>query len=70
VPPKAGNRLVACGEQFAVPVLAVTGSTAVEHVVRVDGKPEGAVTLDDPVADSDRAFGFQACCRPVKPVTS
>ena len=33
VPSKAGNRVVGCDEQFAVPVLGVTGGTAVGHAV-------------------------------------
>lgn len=44
-------------------MLAVMDGTAVEQVVCVDGKPEGTIMLNDPVAGCDRAFGFQACCR-------
>ena len=39
----AGNRVVLCEEQFARQLLEVTGGTAVEHMVCVDGQPAGTV---------------------------
>src|SRR5262245_45052894 len=63
----AGCRVVVCEEQFAARLLAARDSTALEHVVCVDGKPDGAVTLAEVVAGGDRAFGFEACWRAVQP---
>jgi long-subunit acyl-CoA synthetase (AMP-forming) len=63
----AGARVVVCEQQFAQRLLEVTGSTAVEHVVCVDGRPAGTVTLAELVADGDPGFGFEACWRAVQP---
>jgi len=59
--------VVVCEEQFAERLLAAGGVTAVEHVVCVDGNPEGTLTLGELVAGGDRAFGFEACWRAVQP---
>ena len=61
----AGNRVVLCEEQFAPRLAEVTGGTAVQHVVCVDGQPAGTVTLDQMVAGGDP--GFEACWRAVRP---
>ena len=63
----AGNRVVVCEEQFVPRLAEVTGGTAVEHVVCVDGEPAGTVTVDQMVADGDQRFGFEACWRTVRP---
>ncbi len=63
----AGSRVVVCEEQFAAPLRAVRGGTAIQHVVCVDGRPEGTVTLAELAAGGDPAFGFEACWRAVKP---
>src|SRR6516165_4682602 len=63
----AGNRVVVCEEQFVPRLAEVTGGTAVEHVVCVDGQPAGTVTVDQMVADGDPGFGFEACWRAVRP---
>jgi long-chain acyl-CoA synthetase len=63
----AGSRVAVCEEQFAAPVLAVRDGTEVEHVVCVDGKPDGTITLEEVVAGGDRAFGFDACWQAVEP---
>src|SRR5262245_33614761 len=63
----AGCRVVVCEEQFAARLLAARDSTALEHVVCVDGKPDGTVTLEELVAGGDRAFGFEACWQAVQP---
>ena len=63
----AGNRVVVCEEQFVPLLTEVTGGTAVEHVVCVDGQPAGTVTLDQMVAGGDPGFGFEACWRAVQP---
>ncbi len=63
----AGNRVVVCEEQFARRLLAVRDGTAVEHVVCVDGRPDGTITLEELEAGGDPAFGFEACWRAVEP---
>ena len=49
----AGNRVVVCEEQFARRLLEVADGTAGEHVVCVDGRPAGTVTLEEMVAGGD-----------------
>ena len=44
----AGNRVVLCEEQFAPRLLEITGGTAVEHVVCVDGQPAGLASATPP----------------------
>jgi len=63
----AGNRVVVCEEQFAERLLAAGDGAALEHVVCVDGKPTGTVTLDELVAGGDPAFGLETCWRAVEP---
>jgi long-chain acyl-CoA synthetase len=63
----AGNRVAVCEEQFAPRLLEVTRGTAVEHVVCVDGHPDGTITLDEMLAGGDPGFGFEACWRTVQP---
>jgi long-chain acyl-CoA synthetase len=63
----AGNRVVLCEEQFVRQLREVTGGTAVEHVVCVDGQPAGTVTLEEMAAGGDPGFGFEACWRAVQP---
>ena len=63
----AGNRVAICEEQFATRLLEVTRGTAVEHVVCVDGHPDGTITLDEMVAGGDPGFGFEASWRAVQP---
>jgi long-chain acyl-CoA synthetase len=63
----AANRVVVCEDQFARQLLEVTGGTAVEHVVCVDGRPDGSVTLEEMVAGGDPGFGFEARWQAVQP---
>jgi len=63
----AGNRVVVCEEQFAPRLAEVTAGTAVEHVICVDGRPDGSVTLAELAAGGDPGFGFGACWRAVRP---
>ena len=62
----AGNRVVLCEEQFVPRLAGVTGGTAVEQVVCVDGHPAGTVTLEEMAAGGDPGFGFEACWRAVQ----
>ncbi|MDX1648357.1 MAG: AMP-dependent synthetase/ligase [Myxococcota bacterium] len=43
----AGNRVVLCDEAFAPRVLEAKADTGVEHVVCVDGRPDGTISLDE-----------------------
>ncbi len=63
----AGSRVVICEEQVGERLLAARDGTALEHVVCVDGKPDGTVTLGELVAGGDPGFGFEACWRAVRP---
>jgi long-chain acyl-CoA synthetase len=63
----AGSRVVICEQQFAQRLLAIRDATAVEHVVCVDGRPDGTVTLEEVVAGGAPEFGFEACWRAVQP---
>src|SRR5215470_7563009 len=63
----AGARVVVCEEQFAPRLLAVTGETAVERVVCVDGRPGGTIPLAEVESGGDPEFGFEACWRAVGP---
>jgi len=63
----AGSRVAVCEQQFARQLLEVASGTAVEHVVCVDGRPDGSVTLEEMVAGGDPGFGFEASWRAVQP---
>ena len=63
----AGCQVAVCEEQFADRLLAVTGGTAVRHVVCVDGHPDGTLTLAELEAGGDPGFGFEAAWRAVAP---
>ncbi|TCN52171.1 long-subunit acyl-CoA synthetase (AMP-forming) [Rhodococcus sp. SMB37] len=63
----AGNRVMICEEQF-VPVLQkAIGTTKVEHLVCIDAKPEGTLSLDDLEAAADAEFDFEAAWKAVQP---
>jgi long-subunit acyl-CoA synthetase (AMP-forming) len=63
----AAARVVVLEEQFAARLLEVTGGTAVEHVVCVDGQPDGTTMLADVEAGGDPGSGFEACWQAVAP---
>jgi long-subunit acyl-CoA synthetase (AMP-forming) len=56
----ADNRVVLCDEAFAPRVLAARGGTSVEHVVCVDGHPDGTRSLDELEAGRRPAFDADA----------
>ncbi|AOD21498.1 AMP-dependent synthetase [Rhodococcus sp. p52] len=63
----AGNHVMIAEEQF-VPVLRqALGDTKVEHLVCIDGKPEGTMSLDDLEAAADPSFDFEASWKAVQP---
>ena len=63
----AASRVVVCEQQFAPRLLAVRDGTAVEHVVCVDGRPDGTITLAELIAGGEERFGFAACWQAVQP---
>ncbi len=63
----AGNRVVICEEQFVERLLSATDGTAVEHIVCVDGDPDGTTTLAQVENDPDETFDFEASWRAVEP---
>ncbi|MBF0662201.1 MULTISPECIES: long-chain fatty acid--CoA ligase [unclassified Rhodococcus (in: high G+C Gram-positive bacteria)] len=63
----AGNRVMICEEQF-VPVLQqAIGETKVEHLVCIDAKPDGTLSLEDVEAAADESFDFEAAWKAVQP---
>ncbi|WP_455900814.1 AMP-dependent synthetase/ligase [Rhodococcus gordoniae] len=63
----AGNRVMIAEEQF-VPVLRqAVGDTKVEHLVCIDGRPEGTMPLDDLEAAAEPSFDFDAAWKAVQP---
>ena len=63
----AGNRVVVCEEQFVPKLLSARDGTAVEHLVCVDGKPEGTMSVEELEAAADPDFDFEGTWRAVKP---
>ena len=62
-----GNLVMITEEQF-VPVLRqAIGDTKVEHLVCIDGKPEGTMSLDDLEDAADPSFDFDAAWKAVQP---
>jgi long-subunit acyl-CoA synthetase (AMP-forming) len=61
----AGAQVVICEQQFAQRLREV--GTGVKHVVCVDGRPDGTVTLEEMVAGGDQGLPFEACWRAVQP---
>jgi long-subunit acyl-CoA synthetase (AMP-forming) len=63
----AGARVVVCEQQFAPQLAQVVPETAVKHLVCVDGRPDGAVTLEEVTAGGDPGFDLEASWRAVRP---
>src|SRR5262249_10118418 len=64
----AGSRVLVCEEQFAARLLATARDwTAAGHVVCVDGRPDGTITLEELAAGGDQSFGFEESWRAVQP---
>jgi len=63
----AGCRVAVCEEQFAARLLQAADTTAVKHVVCVDGQPDGTIALAELEADADPGFAFEAAWRAVDP---
>src|SRR4051794_34915698 len=65
----AGNRVVVCEQQFVdrVRAAAAAGETVVEHVVCVDGAPEGTIALADLEGRTAEGFDFAQAWAAVSP---
>jgi long-chain acyl-CoA synthetase len=61
----AGAKVVMCEEQY-VDRIRRSGAP-VEHVVCVDGKPDGTITVDELVGRGSPDFDFEAAWRAVRP---
>ena len=62
----AENRVIVCERQYLSVVAEAGVGTKLEHVVSVDGGPEGTVTLADVEAAGDPDFDFDAAWRAVR----
>jgi long-chain acyl-CoA synthetase len=63
----AGGRVVVCEREFAPRLQAARPGTAVRHVVCVDGRLDGTITLAGLEASRDPSPGFEARWRAVNP---
>ncbi|MFD6156104.1 AMP-dependent synthetase/ligase [Nocardia sp. NPDC060256] len=63
----SGATVVVCETQYAATVLASKGGARVEHVVCIDGAPEGTSTLDAVKAGGRHDFDFDSAWRAVRP---
>ena len=63
----AANRIVICEEQFVPALLAAKPGSSIEHIVCVDGNPDGTITLADLEAMTVPGFDFEASWRAVEP---
>ncbi|OBJ71610.1 fatty acid--CoA ligase FadD11 [Mycobacterium sp. 1274756.6] len=61
----AGTKLVFCEQQYVERIRAA--GAAVEHIVCIDGRPPGTVSVDDLLAAGDPAFDFESAWRAVQP---
>ncbi|MDT5094478.1 MAG: long-chain acyl-CoA synthetase [Mycobacterium sp.] len=61
----AGTKVVVCEAQYVDRVRA--SSAAIEHIVCIDGCPDGTMTLDEMLAGGDPDFDFESSWRAVKP---
>lgn len=61
----AGTRLVICEEQYVDRVRA--SGAPIEHIVCIDGNPEGTLSVDDLYAAAPDDFDFDATWRAVQP---
>jgi long-subunit acyl-CoA synthetase (AMP-forming) len=62
----AENRIVICEQQFAEVIAKARVGTSVEHVVCIDGGPEGTISLEQVEAAGNEDFDFEAAWRAVE----
>jgi long-chain acyl-CoA synthetase len=63
----AENRIVFCERQFAETILKAKTGTSVEHVICIDGQPEGTIPLAELDQAGEGGFDFDAAWRAVEP---
>ena len=63
----AANRVVVCEEQFVPALLAAKPGSSVEHIVCVDGNPEGTITLEALETMTAPEFDFDESWQAVQP---
>ncbi len=63
----AANRVVICESQFVEAIHEARRGSAVEHVICVDGAPEGTVSLADLETRPQNGFDFESAWRAVTP---
>ena len=61
----AGTKVVICEEQYVDRIRA--SAAAIEHIVCIDGSPEGTLSLDDLYAAGGDDFDFESAWRAVQP---
>jgi long-chain acyl-CoA synthetase len=61
----AGTTVVICEEQYVDRIRA--SAAAIEHIVCIDGSPEGTLSLDDLYAAGSDDFDFESAWRAVQP---
>ncbi|MFZ0834380.1 MAG: fatty acid--CoA ligase FadD11, partial [Mycobacterium sp.] len=61
----AGTKVVMCEEQYVDRIKA--SGAPIEHIVCIDGSPEGAMSLDEMLAAGNADFDFEAAWRAVQP---
>jgi long-chain acyl-CoA synthetase len=61
----AGTKVVICEEQYVERVRA--SGAPIEHIVCIDGQPEGTLTVDDLYAATPDDFDFESTWRAVQP---
>jgi len=61
----AGTKVVICEEQYVDRIRA--SAAAIEHIVCIDGSPEGTLSLDDLYAAGGDDFDFESAWRVVQP---
>jgi long-chain acyl-CoA synthetase len=62
----AANRVVICEQQYAPQILSAAADSAVEHVICIDGEPDGTTGAADLEAAGDGGFDFDAAWRAVE----
>ncbi|PZS17929.1 MAG: long-chain fatty acid--CoA ligase [Pseudonocardiales bacterium] len=63
----AGNRVVICEEQFVARLREACRGSTVEHLVCVDGSPDGTISFAQLEAEPAAGFDFDASWRAVRP---
>src|SRR5581483_2103844 len=61
----AGTKVVICEEQYVDRIRA--SGAAIEHIVCIDGTPEGTLSVDDLYAAAPADFDFESSWRAVRP---